>query len=169
MAITASRTPDVPVPPPGDLGRLIDLAQFLDSHEEPAVLLGPDGEQAPLLLEIYQILVQVVDAMQEGKAITVAPLNQKLTTQEAADILGISRPTLVKLLDEHELPFERPSGSRHRRLKLQDVLDYRDRRSEDRRRRLAEMTRQAADEGLDEISMEEAMGAIRQGREKSDH
>lgn len=38
----------------------------------------------------------------------MAPLNQKLTTQEAADILGISRPTLVKLLDEHELPFERP-------------------------------------------------------------
>lgn len=54
----------------------------------------------------------------------------------------------MRLLDEHELPFERLGETRHRRLRLHDVLAYRDRKREDRRSRLNEMTRQANDDGL---------------------
>lgn len=141
-----------PVLPPADSELLQKLSRILDQHAEPAVLLGPDGEQVGLPLEVYQALVQVVEAMREGKAITVAPLSQQLTTQEAADLLGVSRPTLIKLLESHEIPYDRPTGSRHRRLRLGDVLNYRDHRRFDRRRRLAEVTRQAAEDGLYETT-----------------
>lgn len=137
-----------PVLPPADLGGMLELSRFLEHHDQPAALLGPDGQQVPLPLEVYQVLVQVVDAMRSGQAITVAPLSQRVTTQQAADLLGISRPTLVKLLEERQIPYEQPSGGRHRRLRLRDVLDYRDQRRVDRRTRLAEMTRQAAEDGL---------------------
>jgi excisionase family DNA binding protein len=54
----------------------------------------------PLPEEVYRVLVQVVEALQERKVITVVPRTQRITTQEAADFLGVSRPTLVKLLED---------------------------------------------------------------------
>lgn len=67
---------------------------------EPALLRGPDGATHSLPPEVYEALMVVVDALAEGKAVTVAPVNTTLTTQEAADLLGVSRPTFVKILDE---------------------------------------------------------------------
>ena len=148
MSIESVAADERPVLPPADLAQMLELSHFLAAHAEPAVLLGPDGEQVPLPMELYEVLVQVVGAMKEGKAVTVAPLSQRLTTQEAADLLGISRPTLVKLLDDNQLPYEQPGVGRHRRLRLSDVLEYRDRRRIERRLRLEEMTRQAGEDGL---------------------
>lgn len=150
--------------PPSDLAEMMQLASFLKQHSEPAGLVGPDGEQVPLPLEVYEVLVQVVAAMKAGKAIAVAPLEQRLTTQQAADLLGISRPTLVKLLDEHEIPYEQPG--RHRRVRLSDVLAYRDRRRQERRTRLDDMTRQAVEDGLYDTPSETYTQALRKARGK---
>src|ERR1700743_3481075 len=78
------------------------FTEFLESlatatSERPA-LVGPHNEEIPLPQEAFDVLLQVYEAMRRGLAIHVAPLNAQLTTQEAADYLGISRPTLVKLL-----------------------------------------------------------------------
>src|SRR3546814_6595386 len=81
--------------------------------------------------------------MAQGQAVTVAPVHQRLTTQEAADLLGISRPTVVKLLESGEIPFEQPG--RHRRVRLADVLAYRERASAARRAALDRMV-ELADE-----------------------
>ena len=105
--------------PPEDLHELLDLARFVENHTEPGLLLGPDGEQVPLPAEVYRVLRQVVDVMRQGKATLVAPQGLLLTTQEAADFLGVSRPTLVKLLEQGAIPFEKPN--RHRRVRLQDL------------------------------------------------
>lgn len=134
--------------PPQDLEAMLDLARFLDRHPEPAALVGPDGQTVPLPLEAFRVLVAVAAAMREGKAITVAPIDQLLTTQEAADFLGISRPTLVKLLESGRISFERPGAARHRRVRLQDVLAYRDRRRAERRAALDALTYEAAEDGL---------------------
>ncbi|MBT2499168.1 helix-turn-helix domain-containing protein [Agromyces sp. ISL-38] len=158
---------DRPVLPPEDLQAMLELSRFLEQHDQPAALLGPDGEQVPLPFEVYQVLMNVVRAMNDRKAITIAPLNQRLTTQEAADVLGISRPTLVKLLDEHEIPYDQPTGGRHRRLRLSDVLEYRDRRRIDRRIRLDEMTRQAGEDGLYEDSAADYREALKRARGKA--
>jgi excisionase family DNA binding protein len=157
---------DRPVLPPSDLEPMLELSEFLQHHSQPAALIGPDGEQVPLPMEVYQLLMTVVSAMGEGKAITLAPVNQQLTTQEAADFLGVSRPTLVKLLTDGLIPFEQPSSGRHRRLRLSDVLAYRDRRREERRQILADLTQESVDDGLFGASADEYRDALRRARQK---
>ena len=132
--------------PPRDLTALLDLGRFLEHHGEPALLLGPDGEQVPLPEEVYQVLVEVVEAMREGKAITLVPRARRLTTQEAADFLGISRPTLVKFLEDGKIPYEKPG--RHRRVLFTDLLSYQERQREDRRAALDRMTEDASEAGI---------------------
>lgn len=151
---------------PQDLNEMLELAKFLENHEAPAVLLGPDGEQIPLPLPAYDVLRQVVSAMERGASVSVEPIDRKLTTQQAAELLGVSRNTLIRLLEEHELPFERLGESRHRRLRLHDVLAYRDRKRAERRSRLDEMTRQAYEDGLYDVhagDYREALSEARRG------
>lgn len=83
-------------------------------------------DQVELDPEIHQVLLRVVDALRQGKAVTVTPRAMTLTTQQAAELLGVSRPTVVKLMDDGRIPFERPGT--HRRVRLEDVLDYRESR-----------------------------------------
>lgn len=139
---------DNTVLPPDDLEAMLELSKFLDQVSAPAALVGPDGQTVALPLEAFQVLRQVAQAMRVGKAITVAPVDQLLTTQEAANFVGISRPTLIKLLESGEIDFERPGASRHRRVRLLDVLDYQQRKRAQRRAELDALTREAAEAGL---------------------
>src|SRR5579863_10418598 len=132
--------------PPENLDQLLDLARFVEGHTEPGLLLGPDGEQVPLPAEVYRVLRQVVEVMRQGKATVVAPHGLMLTTQEAADFLGVSRPTLVKLLEEGAIPFEKPN--RHRRVKLRDLLAFQEKRQAERRAALNQLTQEAGQAGL---------------------
>lgn len=114
---------------PHQLGRVYD-ALTADEALNPTpryYLVGP-SEESPVELpgEVYDVLLQVVDAMRKGLSVTISPTSQTLTSQQAADLLGISRPTLIKALNAGDLPFTR-SGT-HRRLALTDVLEYRERR-----------------------------------------
>jgi excisionase family DNA binding protein len=144
-AVEQDRDEDV-VFPPEDLDQLLDLARFVEGHTEPGLLLGPDGEQVPLPAEVYRVLRQVVDVMRQGKATLVAPQGLLLTTQEAADFLGVSRPTLVKLLEDGAIPFEKPN--RHRRVRLQDLIEFQHRRRTKRRDALNQLTEEASELGL---------------------
>ena len=143
---------------------MLDLSRFLENHSAPAVLVGPDGEQIPLPLAAYEVLRKVASAMEHGASVSVEPIDRQLTTQQAADLLGVSRNTLIRLLDEHELPFERLGASRHRRLRLGDVLAYRERKRFDRRSRLDELTRQAQEDGLYDIEADAYHEALVEAR-----
>ena len=90
-----------------------------------AAIVGPDGVRLDLPGEVFEVLRDVVLAMSRGLAITVAPHHTVLTTTDAAQVLGISRSTLVRLLQAGEIPFEQPG--RHRRVRLADVLAYQER------------------------------------------
>ena len=165
MTLTVARTKHpVVVDPPQDLRELLDLAQFLEHHTSPAVLVGPDGEQIALPLEAYEVLREVVAAMRHGESVSVEPIDRQLTTQQAATLLGVSRSTLVRLLDENELPFDRLGDSRHRRLRLNDVLAYRERKRADRRARLDELTRQADEDGLYDGDADTYQAALAEAR-----
>lgn len=153
------------LPPEGEQSRedMVSLVRFFE-RQATAVLLGPDGEQVKLPFEVYKTLMTVAEAMSEGNAITVAPVHKMLTTQEAAQFLGVSRPTIVKLLEQGAIPFEKTSSGRHRRVRLADVLEYQDVARERRRRLLDEMADDAHQAGLYETDPEHYLDALKRAR-----
>jgi excisionase family DNA binding protein len=130
--------------PPGGGSTLAEVSTAL-TNARTVSLVVTDGSQVELPDEVVAVLRSVVSAMAEGQAITVAPRAQVLTTQEAADFLGVSRPTLVRLLSDGKIPFTRPS--RHRRVRLSDLVEYQKRSREERREILSQMSREAAADG----------------------
>ena len=150
--------------PPQDLRALLDLGRFLELHDEAALLLGPDGERVPLPEEVYAVLVKVVEALREGKVITVVPRTERVTTQEAADFLGISRPTLVKLLDQGKIPYDQPG--RHRRILFSDLLRYVQRQREERAAALDRMTEDASEAGIYGGRPEDYATALKKARKR---
>jgi excisionase family DNA binding protein len=133
--------------PPEDRGRLGGvLAALTTRRAQGAALVGPDGERLELPPEVFLILREVVEALAGGLAITIAPHQMILSTSEAADILGVSRPTLVRLLESGEIPFEQPG--RHRRVRLADILAYQERAARHRAAGLDQMVADAEDDGL---------------------
>jgi len=111
-----------------------------------ARLVDAEGDTVEVPAELVGALHAFVRHLQAGHGVTVASLQSELTTVEAADLLNVSRPHLIKLLDGGALPF-RMVGT-HRRLRLVDVLGYRDRQDAAAREALDELTRQAEDLGL---------------------
>jgi len=146
QASTIERTVLPPVEPIGELNALLERMGVAPR----TTLIGPSGEHLALPPEVFDVLRNIVEAMAGGQAVTIAPVHQRLTTQEAAEVLGISRPTLVKLLESGEIPFERPG--RHRRVKLVDVLTYRDRVSTQRHDSLDRMVEIADQSGMYELT-----------------
>jgi excisionase family DNA binding protein len=120
---------------PEDTSQLVAVHEFLAAHDlkhgsmpaAPYMLVGAEkGDKVDLPKELHRVLVQVVESLQAGLAVTVAPQTMRLTTQQAADLLGISRPTLVGLVESGAIPIERQSSLR--KLMLRDVLVYRAKR-----------------------------------------
>lgn len=127
------------------------LRDFMDdadvSSERPASLVSPSGERLEIPTSIYRVLVAAVASMARGNPVSIIPFHHELTTQQAAEILNVSRPHLVKLLDEGAIP-HRKTGS-HRRIYFDDLMRYRDLRDAERRRALEELTRKSAEYGLE--------------------
>ncbi|WP_439630705.1 helix-turn-helix domain-containing protein [Gemmata sp.] len=80
------------------------------------------GGDIPLPPVAARLVRELLAALAEGQAVVVLPLHAELTTQEAADLLGVSRPHLVGLLDAGRLPHRKVG--RHRRVRAGDVLAY---------------------------------------------
>jgi excisionase family DNA binding protein len=104
-----------------------------------ARLVSPDGETMELPASAFHALKLVVECMARGQTMMLVPHGKELTTQEAADLLHVSRPHLVKLLDDGTIPHHRVGT--HRRVRIEDVLDYRQQRAVTRREKLDELTR----------------------------
>jgi excisionase family DNA binding protein len=111
-------------PPAPEGERLNRLDAVLAGPAPVAVTAGEDRVELPD--SVLALLHQVVEVMRRGVAVTVVPQSELLTTQRAADLLGVSRPTLIRLLENGAIPYER-TGT-HRRVLLHDVVAYRDRR-----------------------------------------
>src|SRR5271170_2686750 len=98
-----------------------EVAAFGEAFRSHAKLVGPDGKQIPVPKAIYKILEQVIPLLSSNNAVSIVPVGHLLTTQQASDLLNLSRPYLIKLLDRGDIPFERgdETGS-HRRIRFVD-------------------------------------------------
>jgi excisionase family DNA binding protein len=153
--------------PEDDGAELAEVYNFIHAHEAPGkgtitpryFLAGAEaGDQVEIPAEVHRVLRQVVEALRQGLAVTVAPQSLTLTTQQAADLLGVSRPTLIKLLDEDRIAYERVGT--HRRVLLRDLLAYRQTRRE---AQYAALEATAVD-FEDEEDVESALVSLREAR-----
>ena len=89
------------------------------------------------------LLLDILEKMAHGKSITIIPSDSDITTQQAARILNVSRPFVVKMLENGQIPFAKVGS--HRRMKLTDILEYNKRLSDNRRKNLDLLAQQAQD------------------------
>lgn len=92
-----------------------------------ASLVGADGSSKELPTALYDLLVTVVGILESGSGVTVVPLGTELTTAETAELLNVSRPHVVKMLEAGEMPYHKVGT--HRRVLLEDVLKFREARN----------------------------------------
>ncbi|MBA3416813.1 MAG: excisionase family DNA-binding protein [Chloroflexia bacterium] len=118
---------------------LVLLERLLESeHDRAPKLVGSRGEEIELPETVVLVLRQVVRSLAQDQAVTVVPVHKQLTTQQAADLLNVSRPYLVQLLEAEEIPSTK-TGT-HRRIRLDDLLVYRQHRDEERQAALTRLT-----------------------------
>lgn len=120
-------------------------------------------DRVELPKSVFDVLVRAVEAMSEGRAVSIVPRATMLTTQQAADLLGVSRPTVVRLIDQGTLPSERP-GSR-RKVRLDDVLAHKERT----RSRQYEMLAATALPEDDDEDLETVLARVRAARKTVAH
>jgi excisionase family DNA binding protein len=100
------------------------LARYIHS-DAPLKLRVNDADQAEsieLPTGAVALLMEILEAMAAGRGVTIIPENAELTTVQAADVLNVSRPYLIKLLDENKIPHRKVG--KHRRIRMEDVMAY---------------------------------------------
>lgn len=134
----------MPAPLSPSFGRRLDPGRFtpsdrrqsglvhhlLQERQRPS-LVGATGERIELPDPLFNLLCHVVDQVQAGQAVVLVPEHELLTTQAAANFLGMSRPHLVKLLESGQIAFEKVGT--HRRIRFGDLTAFARRRGESRR------------------------------------
>jgi excisionase family DNA binding protein len=151
MAATAAPLEDLirrmtPVAAPPDQRAEIEaLFRGLDTMAHPpkkrapkCKLVGPKGESLAIPESVFYVLERVAEVMARGDSITIVPVGQQVTTQQAADLLNVSRQYLVRLLDEKRIPFTKTG--KHRRLRIEDVLSFKENRDRNRRAGMRELS-----------------------------
>jgi excisionase family DNA binding protein len=127
-----------------------DLARASASELSRLLAQRPQADRARVQLDGIDLILprhalvllrDVLTEMAQGNAVTIVPTHAELTTQEAANLLNVSRPHLVKLLVERNIPFTR-TGS-HRRIRYQDLMAYKERRDRESREAIDALTKQA--------------------------
>lgn len=125
------------------------LSKYADADRVQLSLRANNGTSEDLVLpgHVMQLLLDIVSEMAKGNAISLVPIHHELSTQEAANLLNMSRPHLVSLLENNELPFRKVGA--HRRVMAQDVLAYKEK---------IHAKRSEALDALTELSQELGMG-----------
>lgn len=124
------------------------LSKYTDAERVQLSLKGSNGQTDDLVLpgDVLQILLDVLAEMSKGNAISLVPHHQEISTQEAANLLNVSRPFLIGLLEKREIPFHKVGS--HRRVRLTDLLEYKERVHQQRSAVLDELTALSQDDDM---------------------
>jgi excisionase family DNA binding protein len=104
------------------------------------------AHQVELPTSALRLLVDILAELADGNAVKVVPVHAELTTQEAADLLNVSRPHLVKLLESNALPYHKTG--KHRRVRFADLMRFKAERDQASERAMEELTKQAQEWGM---------------------
>lgn len=123
--------------------RLLSLCLSTKEDAQSIRVIDQAGEHEAVRLPTaaFRLLIDILSEMAQGNAVNLIPIHAEVTTQEAADMLNVSRPHLVKLLDSGAIPFHRVGT--HRRVRYQDLVNYKARIDAERMRALDELSAQA--------------------------
>lgn len=116
------------------------------SLNEPSVPFGTSQGSINLPIRAYKLLLEILSAMSLGEEVNLQILRRELTTQQAADLIGCSRPHLVKLLNEGRIEYFKVG--KHRRLNLKDVLSYIEGEKQKQKSYLAQLIKADEEDGL---------------------
>lgn len=94
----------------------------------------------------FRLLGEILKAMGEGKMISIVPIAAEMTTQAAAEILGCSRPFLVKLLEDGKIPFTKVG--KHRRIRFEDIVKYKNQMKDEQKRKIIDIMNSDEETGL---------------------
>jgi excisionase family DNA binding protein len=124
------------------------LSRFARRKKPLSLKVTEAGQEQPIELPAgaVALLMDVLEAMAAGRGVTIIPENAELTTVEAASLLNVSRPYLIKLLEEKVIP-HRLVG-KHRRILIDDVMAYKERIDAARENVLAQLTAEAQEDDM---------------------
>ncbi len=126
--------------------KLIKQIEQILSEDSQAKLVGSNGEQLVIPEPLCQVLLQVMRAFILGQSISIVSQEQEMTIEESADFLNVSRPYLIKLLAQGEVPFYK-FGSQQR-MTLLDLMKYKENRDRKRREGMKELSQFLQEEGF---------------------
>ncbi len=135
--------PDTLVPSAKDAELAAEASRALASKQSDDDLKVrlEDGRELTLPKAATRLLRHILTEMAQGNAVTLIPIHAELTTQEAADFLNVSRPHLVRLLEDNKIPYHKVGT--HRRVRFRDLEGYRRAFEEQRRNAMVELAKQA--------------------------
>ncbi|MCH5716416.1 helix-turn-helix domain-containing protein [Niabella hibiscisoli] len=112
----------------------------------PEIEIEETGEKIKIPLKALKFLGQMLKAMSTGKMISLVPVATEVTTQRAAEMLGCSRPHIVKLLEKGDLDFTKVG--KHRRIKFEDVVQYKQKMKEEQKKHITDIMSSDEESGL---------------------
>lgn len=144
-AIERINAPVVPDESDSELAQTASRALARARKESISVRLD-DGTDLPLPKAVTPLLIHLLTEMAQGNAVTLIPVHAELTTQEAANLLNVSRPHLIRLLETKKIPFHK--AGTHRRVRFSDIEQYKAEFEEQRQKALDELANQAQELGM---------------------
>lgn len=124
--VALTQTPYIPTEEDAQLSKESSriLATHISNKAHRLKIVEEDGteQDATIPAAAYGLLIDILTQMARGNAVTIIPIHAELTTQEAADLINVSRPFLIKQLEEDIIPHHKVG--RHRRVRFSDLMEY---------------------------------------------